>query len=81
MISPYLGKIEYCYSNSTAMLLRSIGERIDPSLIEVMTGMGISEVDEIAGVSSFLAGHDSSYINSQSIVVDGGKIIADIHEF
>lgn len=41
MAPPYIGKIEYCYSNSTAMLLRSIGEQIDPSLIEVMTGMGI----------------------------------------
>lgn len=41
MIPPYIGKIEYCYSNSAAMLLRSIGEKIDPSLIEVLTGMGI----------------------------------------
>jgi predicted double-glycine peptidase len=41
MAPPYIGKIEYCYSNSTAIMLRSIDERIDPSLIEVMTGMGI----------------------------------------
>ncbi len=41
MITSYIGKSEYCYSNSTAMLLRSIGEQIDPSLIEVLTGMGI----------------------------------------
>ncbi len=41
----------------------------------------LCEVDEVAGVVSFLAGKDSSYINGQSIVVDGGKTIADIHEF
>jgi hypothetical protein len=41
MIPAYIGKIEYCYSNSAAMLLRSIDEQINPSLIEVMTGMGI----------------------------------------
>ncbi|HEY1835196.1 MAG TPA: hypothetical protein VGG13_00010 [Candidatus Saccharimonadales bacterium] len=40
---PYIGKAEYCYSNSTAMLLRSIGESVDPALIEVLTGMGIGE--------------------------------------
>ena len=38
---PYIGKSEYCYSNSTAMLLASIGEDIDPALIEVLTGMGM----------------------------------------
>lgn len=41
MIPPYIGKAEYCYSNSAAMLLSFIGEQIDPSLFEVMTGMGI----------------------------------------
>ncbi len=41
----------------------------------------LCEVDEIASVASFLAGSDSSYVNGQSIIVDGGKIIADIHEF
>lgn len=41
----------------------------------------VCEVDEVAGVASFLAGPDSTYINGQTIVVDGGKMAADTHEF
>ena len=41
----------------------------------------ICEVDEIAGVASFLAGKDSSYVNGQTIVVDGGKMASDTHDF
>ena len=41
----------------------------------------VCEVDEIAGVASFLAGADSSYVNGQTIIVDGGKMAADSHDF
>lgn len=37
----YIGKAEYCYANSTAMLLASIGENISPSKIEVLSGVGL----------------------------------------
>jgi NAD(P)-dependent dehydrogenase (short-subunit alcohol dehydrogenase family) len=41
----------------------------------------VCEVGEIAGVASFLAGPDSSYVSGQTIIVDGGKIVADTHDF
>lgn len=37
--------------------------------------------EEIAHVVSFLASEQSSYITGQTIIVDGGKTIADYHQF
>src|SRR5947207_6249938 len=38
---PYVGNSHYCYANTTAMLLGSIGEAVSPSLIEPLTGVGL----------------------------------------
>lgn len=37
----YIGNGAYCYANSAAMLLRSAGEDVAPSRIEVLTGVGL----------------------------------------
>lgn len=41
-ITSYIGSGAYCYANSASMLLASIGENISPSVIEVLTGIGLS---------------------------------------
>ncbi len=41
-MNKYIGNGSYCYANSASMLLASIGEEISPSLIEVITGVGLS---------------------------------------
>lgn len=37
----YIGNGAYCYANSAAMLLNSIGENTKPALIEVLCGIGL----------------------------------------
>lgn len=41
---PYIGNGPYCYANSLSMLLTLIGENISPSIIEVLSGVGLGAV-------------------------------------
>jgi hypothetical protein len=41
---PYAGNALYCFADSTAMLLATIGERIPATLIEVLTGVGLGAI-------------------------------------
>lgn len=49
----YVGIAKYCYADATAMLLASINEHISPSLIEVLTGVGLGACLESDGLLFF----------------------------
>jgi len=49
----YIGTAKYCYADSTAMLLAGINEHISPSLIEVLTGVGLGAYLENDGLLFF----------------------------
>lgn len=40
-MSNYIGNGAYCYANSASMLLSSIGEKIDPGLLETIGGFSL----------------------------------------
>jgi len=62
--TPYIGNGAYCYANSTSMLLASVGEKVSPSLIEVLTGVGLSA--SLKRKNGFL------FFNHQSLSADLG---------
>jgi hypothetical protein len=52
----YFGNGAYCWANSAAMLLASIGEDISPSTIEVLGGVGIGAMQMPGTNISFFSG-------------------------
>lgn len=49
----YVGNAKYCYADATAMLLGGINEYISPSLIEVLTGVGLGAYLDFDGLLHF----------------------------
>jgi NAD(P)-dependent dehydrogenase (short-subunit alcohol dehydrogenase family) len=41
----------------------------------------VCSVEEIADTALFLVSDESSYVNGQCLIVDGGRSISDVHEF
>lgn len=68
----YYGNGAYCYSNSTAMLFASIGEDINPSLLEAIGGVGIGAFvlpnSNIAFLSDYSGLPDVAISKSMSIL-------------
>ena len=62
--TPYVGNAKYCYSNAAAMLLASIGEYVEPRIIEVVTGTGLG--------ATFVKNKNKLYINNQVLEPDLG---------
>jgi hypothetical protein len=59
----YIGNGAYCYANSASMFIKGIGEDIAPSLLEVLTGVGL-------GVT--LYGNGSLFLHNNTVDPDKG---------
>ena len=55
----YVGNGPYCYANSASMLLESVGESVDPRLIEVLSGVGLGACWLPESQTLFLSGWTS----------------------
>ena len=52
----YIGNGPYCYANSGAMLLESVGESVEPRLLEVLSGVGLGAFWVAESQTLFLSG-------------------------